>query len=183
MVIFMKKEDLRVKKTRKLLCMALFELLQQKSFEEIRLTELCDKSMVHKTTFYNHFNDKYELLKYALNELQKELIEKINSSSNNNVIDYYCDIAKIYMEHIKTNAKLYSSLISFNKDSISMDIFFNNFKKDLEKRIDNKTIPVNYISSYYVSGVFAVVLEWFKNGMKESENQMIEYIKILIGTR
>ena len=59
MVICMKKEDLRVKKTRKLLCMALFELLQQKSFEEIRLTELCDKSMVHKTTFYNHFNDKY----------------------------------------------------------------------------------------------------------------------------
>lgn len=35
----MKKEDLRVKRTHKLLCNSLFELLQEKSFEEIKLKD------------------------------------------------------------------------------------------------------------------------------------------------
>lgn len=181
----MKKEDLRVKRTHKLLCNSLFELLQKKSFEEIKLNEICKRSMVHKTTFYNHFSDKYDLLKYALTELQKELVDEINSNDKEDIIEYYCMIAKIYMKHIKENYKLYSSLITYNKDSISMDIFFNNFKSDVESKLkkQNVLIPVNYISNYYVSAVFAVVLEWFKRGMKESEDTMISYIKLLIGIR
>lgn len=180
-----KKEDLRVRKTHKLLCNALFELLQEKPFEDIKLNEICDRSMVHKTTFYNHFSDKYELLKYAILELQKELISDIANNEEENLVEYYCNIAKLYMEHMKENSKLYSSFLNYNKDSISVDIFYNNFKQDIENKLSNKSvlIPKNYISNYYVSGVFSLILEWFKNGMKESEDLMITYLKSLIGTK
>lgn len=180
----MKKEDLRIRKTRKLLCEALFSLLQEKPFEQIKLNEICDKSMVHKTTFYNHFDDKYDLLKYALLELQKELVNEIKNNNENDLVEYYSNLAKMYMKHMKQNKNVYSSLILYNKDSIGVDILFNNFKTDIEKRLrQDKTIsiPITYISTYYVSGVFAVVLEWFIGGMKEKEDEMIEYIKLLIG--
>lgn len=181
-----KKEDLRVIKTHKLLCDALFDLLKEKSFENIKLNEICKRAMVHKTTFYNHFEDKYDLLKYALLNLQKELLQSSNYDEEENIIDYYCTLAKTYMNHIKKNKNVYKSLISYNKDSIGMQILYNNFKGDVENRLKKEKevlVPVNYISNYYVSGVFAVILEWFINGMKESEDEMINYLKILIGTR
>ena len=51
---------------------------------------------------------------------------------------------------------------------------------DLEKRIPKEKIPTNYIANFYVYGVFATINEWFKNGMKESEKQMISYLKSII---
>ena len=63
---------------------------------------------------------------------------------------------------------------------------YNNFKLDVENRLKdekNVLLPANYISKYYVSGVFAVILEWFSKGMKEDEDTIISYIKLLIGTR
>ena len=72
------KYDLRVQKTHKLLIEALFKLLETKPFENIKLNEICEEAMIHKTTFYNHFSDKYELLKFAITELQKSMIKQTN---------------------------------------------------------------------------------------------------------
>ena len=55
------KEDLRVVRTRKLLCKALFELLEEVPFDKISVTDICDKAMVHRATFYNHFESKEHL--------------------------------------------------------------------------------------------------------------------------
>ena len=71
------KLDLRIQKTYKLLIEALFELMKEKPFESIKLTEICEKAMVHKTTFYHHFTDKYDLLKFAITELQKSMLNQI----------------------------------------------------------------------------------------------------------
>ncbi|MFC7558721.1 TetR/AcrR family transcriptional regulator [Paenibacillus farraposensis] len=56
--------DLRVKRTHKLLWSALGELLldPKKEFSSITINEICEKAMVHRTTFYKHFVDKYDLL-------------------------------------------------------------------------------------------------------------------------
>ena len=64
--------DLRQRKTRKLLVEALAQLLEEKSFQELSVTDICRRAMVHRTTFYAHFNDKQELLRYLLEGLERE---------------------------------------------------------------------------------------------------------------
>ena len=64
-----RKEDLRVRRTYKLLSQALLSLLLEKSFEEIFVTDICERAMVHRTTFYKHFEDKYHLLDFCVQEL------------------------------------------------------------------------------------------------------------------
>lgn len=66
--------DLRQRKTRKLLVDALAQLLEEKSFQELSVTDICRRAMVHRTTFYAHFNDKQELLRYLLEGLEQECI-------------------------------------------------------------------------------------------------------------
>ena len=64
--------DLRQRKTRKLLVEALAHLLENRSFQELSVTDICRQAMVHRTTFYAHFNDKQELLRYLLEGMEQE---------------------------------------------------------------------------------------------------------------
>ena len=47
-----KKEDRRVRRTKKLLTQALTELMQQKQVKEITVTELTDLADMNRGTFY-----------------------------------------------------------------------------------------------------------------------------------
>lgn len=54
-------EDKRIKKTKKNLKATLIAMLNQMSFEQITITELCRQSDTSRITFYKHYNDKYAL--------------------------------------------------------------------------------------------------------------------------
>ena len=174
------KKDLRIQKTYKLLAEALIKLLQKKPFAEIRLNEICEEALVHKTTFYHHFTDKYDLLKYTITLIQKEMLTKLDTSSEDNLLDYYCNLAKIYMSNIKKNQQFYRSILSSEGNTICTDLLYDMFVEDVEKRLGQVDIPSFDISSYYVSGVFAVINEWFLRGMKESEEEISGYLRKII---
>ena len=61
-----KKEKISTRRTYLLLSRSLFRLLEDTPFEKISLIQLCDHSMVPRSTFYRYFEDKYDLLYYSL---------------------------------------------------------------------------------------------------------------------
>lgn len=67
--------DLRQRKTRRQLTEALARLLEERPFAELSVVDLCREAMVHRTTFYAHFNDKQELLLYLMEQLEQECVE------------------------------------------------------------------------------------------------------------
>ena len=70
----MEKTDMRVVRTRTLLKNALLELLAENSLEKITVMDICEKSMIHRATFYKHFEDKYQLFSYAIEDLTKTFV-------------------------------------------------------------------------------------------------------------
>lgn len=68
--------DLRVIKTKKSIRDAFVELRKKHSIDEIKVNTLCERAMVNKTTFYNHYQDIYELSE----ELEKEVIDNFLNS-------------------------------------------------------------------------------------------------------
>lgn len=174
------KTDLRIQKTYKLLVDSLIQLLKEKPFESIKLTEICELAMVHKTTFYNHFLDKYDLLKYAIKELQKNMTNQVKS--NNNIVEYYLDLINVYMKHIKENKDFYYPILYDSKNSICLNIFYETFSNDIKSKLstDNIDIPLEYFLTYHLNGSFQVINDWFKKGMIEDEKTIINYLKTII---
>ena len=70
-----KKLDLRVAKTYDALFAALRDLLREKPFEQISVTELCDRARTRRATFYKHFGDKYEFLMFMVRETRHRFVE------------------------------------------------------------------------------------------------------------
>ena len=69
------KEDLRQRRTRKFLVDALLSLLEERPFHSLSVVDICQRAMVHRTTFYAHFDDKQALLRYAVSETIRQEFE------------------------------------------------------------------------------------------------------------
>lgn len=70
----MDREDLRVRRTHKLLWDALMAEMTERRFEEISVKDVCERAMVHRTTFYKHYDDKYVLLERGMRQMYEALL-------------------------------------------------------------------------------------------------------------
>jgi AcrR family transcriptional regulator len=68
-------EDLRVRRTRKLLTQVLIEGTMEKGFAALTVRDITRRAMVNRSTFYRHYLDKYDLLEQHLNEIYEVLEE------------------------------------------------------------------------------------------------------------
>lgn len=57
------KADIRVRHTKERIRKAFFQLLKQKRFSKITVTEVCQIAEINRTTFYKHYLDMYDLLR------------------------------------------------------------------------------------------------------------------------
>lgn len=69
--------DLRVEKTKRGIVNAFLELRAKKPLEKITVKELCQRAMIHKSTFYSHYADVYALSETLEREVVASILEGI----------------------------------------------------------------------------------------------------------
>lgn len=179
-----RKEDLRILKTRLSLYEGLGSLLEKMPFEEIKVSDICEKAMVNRSTFYAHFSDKYELFHSYVNDLKESLVEELKKNKQlTNSREYYLEMLHLFFTHIEDKKDAYFSILIHNKNSIIMDMIYDAFTLDLERRLEQneKTIvPINIVSKFYLGAVFSVSTEWLADRTKYTKEEMIHYLEILI---
>ena len=134
-----KKTDLRIIKTKNLLYTTLINLLKDYTFEEIKVSDICNKALINRSTFYAHYSDKYELLSSCIQDIKDDLAFKLQSNKNiSNTKEYYMEMLNLFLSHIDENRDLFSAIIINNKNSIIMDIFYASINADLRKRLQEE---------------------------------------------
>lgn len=182
----MEKEDLRVIRTRKLLCSSLMELMQTTSFDKLSVNDICQKAMVHRATFYNHFDDKTDLLNYAIDELQEELFEKsIENETYNSqkemlmalvecVIDFMVENKQKLALVYKNSADKLSSLVSNTVGrSIKYLINKNKYKQEY-------LLPIDIIVNFFTGGITMIGINWLESEKPYSKDEMLKFFDILL---
>ena len=181
-----KKEDLRITKTKKLLYEALLKEMETKAFEDIKVNDLCAISMINRSTFYSHYNDKYDLFVDLLNTLKNELFDKLDE--NKFIVstkEYYMELIRLLLDHLEEHKKIYYSIILSNRNSLVIDIILDTTIKDINKRlnisnIDRKSVPSDVIIDLYLGAVSMVGLNYLKSDNKYSKQDIINYLSVLI---
>ncbi len=181
-----KKEDLRVVKTRNLLYSTLIKLLEEKSFEEIKVSDICEQALINRSTFYSHYADKYELFSSYVDDLKKSLTSELEKNTNiKNSKEYYLEMISLFLKHIEDKKVVYSSIMRNNRNSIVMDMIYDAFKQDVEHSIESSekvtsSIPSSFVAKFYMGAVFGVGIEMLENKKKYKEKDILEYLDILI---
>lgn len=180
------KKDLRIIKTQKCLYDALVNLMKDRPFEEIKVSNICNEAMINRSTFYAHYNDKYELLADYIKDLKELLTKELDKNKNiSNTKEYYLEMIRLLLNHIEDRKNTYIEIMINNKNSITMDIFYDVINADITKRIKNDgankgKIPSEIIAKFYIGAVFNVSTEWLKKDRKYTREDLLMYLDRLI---
>jgi AcrR family transcriptional regulator len=74
-------ENVRVRRTRKLLREALIDLIEQKGFDKVTVAEITDRAMISRAAFYRTHRDKYDLVAQIYDEAMTALLGTVDDTS------------------------------------------------------------------------------------------------------
>ncbi|MGN0157620.1 MAG: TetR/AcrR family transcriptional regulator [Brotaphodocola sp.] len=152
------KNNISTKRTYTLLKDQMYALLSESSFEKLTLTEICNASMVPRSTFYRYFEDKYDLLRYCLQSLTEDmhLTEDVICFKNMESIQ---EFLLILIRHIAEHREQYQKIYLTNKDGILMEII----KQDLKQILTEKILHAqkNGLKLKICLPIFAILLAEF----------------------
>jgi AcrR family transcriptional regulator len=173
------KIDLRVRRTRKLLWDALLALLRNRSFESLTIQEICDQAMVHRTTFYKHFEDKFHLLSYGLEEIREILAGRSYEDRILRPMQTF--------ERLGDPLPLEGVLHSQPKDGYLLTVMQTHaseaLKKDLEEYERNGArfrVPLDVLASFYSGAISSLASWWIISGKKISAREVDGYLQAMI---
>ncbi len=178
--------DKRVIKTKKNLYEGLLEVMKEKEFEDIKISDICDKAITTRSTFYDHFSDKYELLNSLIKDLKDELNNSIDSKNKEvkSLKEYYIILIELLLDHIDENAKIYNAILKKNNNSIVIDMLndtvYKDIEKELEKHKNNQDIPTEIITKFYVTAVSNICIDYIRYPNKYKKEDLITYLDKLI---
>lgn len=61
---------------------ALATLLETKPFEKITVDQICNEALLHRSSFYRYFHDKYDLLEQLINTRLNQIVEESDTEDD-----------------------------------------------------------------------------------------------------
>lgn len=182
-----KREDRRIRRTRKLLQGALMQLLRQKPLAKIQIKEIVDVADVSRPTFYHHFETKEELLFSFIDDLFEKIhIVVFHEQKNGEVLDILQLLTSSFEQWLLYSEELRWVLQVENKDLLigALRVHIKALKQEVDKHL--KPAPAfqvyeEYEFSFVSGGLYVLIKNWIDNGMQESAETMGKITLLLLG--
>jgi AcrR family transcriptional regulator len=99
--------NLRVRRTQKLLREALIELIEERGFDALTVGEITERAMVSRAAFYRNYQDKYDLVEQIFAEAMQALLNAISEPETAHSPQIWVK----FFEHIAEYERLYRALL------------------------------------------------------------------------
>lgn len=145
------------------------ELAASKPIEKITIKEITDKAGVIRPTFYNHFQDKYELLEWIV---QTELIDPMDALIDRGQLKEAVVDALTVMSKEK---EFYIKAVRLEGQNSFKEILVQKVTELILKKLDSKKIEDKIVypwltaqrtAEFFASTLCYAVIEWVEDGMK-----------------
>ncbi len=172
------------KRTLDLLSYTLISLLGSKSLEKITITDICTISEVPRATFYNHFDDKYDLLRYSLKNIAEDIytIPLVGLSEDEKMLAYINQLLDFSEKHYKLLKKISSA----NCNSILFDEIKKRFYVDLLNYIEHLksvghtfAIDANILAEFYSNAIVYSSKTWLEHDMSTPREKVADSMMFL----
>jgi AcrR family transcriptional regulator len=175
------KTDRRSQRTRQLLRNALVDLMMEMPFQAISIQDILDRANVGRTTFYEHFMDKDDLLmsnfERMLTTLDFNMLED-QPDSGENKLRLLPSLG--LLRHIKDQQRLLKAIV-FGQ---SYDLISKHLQSRVSDLVERKLaglasngkppqVPLPVLANF-VAGSFLMLLKWWFDGNPISPNSNLQ---------
>ena len=153
------------------------ELLLEKPVEKITIKEITDRAGVIRVTFYNHFQDKYELLEWICREevvnparillwngMQKEAFTFMFNNILKNK-EFYSQVARLEGQNS------FGSIVQNCFAEIIVD-YVNEHSANGKRKYE--WLTPEWVGQYYSQAMTFILMSWIKSGMTVEPADMVE---------
>lgn len=172
------KKDRRSQRTRHLLSGAFVELLREKGYSAISVSDIIERANIGRSTFYSHYRDKDDLF---VNELDRVIEVLSHQIPEQEEMPFFPSLG--LFRHVGEQYELYKALLW----TPGMDMLIKHMQKSLSHRIEQGfqesemeyQVPIPVMANF-IAGSFLTLLKWWlENKMVYSPEQMDEIFKKL----
>jgi AcrR family transcriptional regulator len=176
--------DLRVRRTHKLLWEALVAELATRPFEEITVTNICERAMVHRTTFYKHYEDKYALLAKGMRQMYDALVAESqhlppSAFSTDHPPPYFIRL----FEHVAENQTFYRLMLTGEGVGRFQRLVKDYIAEVAQTRMSASMVadsphafPLAMRVQYLAGGVLSLLVWWLEHDMPLTPHQMAQFL-------
>lgn len=173
--------DKRIIKTKNLLKKSFLQLLQEENFDDISITSIVERAKISRVTFYNHYDNKENLLNEIIDDVITDFInafqEPYQSFKNFNLKDVKTTSLRVF-DHVYHNAPFYKAIVH----SYLLTIFSSQLTLAIKKlgetdfRVSDSKINHELYTTYLAYAITGLIIEWVKDDMKYSPSYMSEQL-------
>lgn len=159
--------------TKNALATALKQLMKEKPFEKISISDICDACGMNRKSFYYHFKDKYDLVNWIF---YVDFIGKMDLSSYSNGWDLIEDICnrfykdkEFYGEALKIKGQ--NSFHDYVLETIAP--ISNFFIEDLY----NEEQFQDFFVQFFGDAFLQAIMRWLTEGMRLTPDEFVNNLK------
>ncbi|RZI04962.1 TetR/AcrR family transcriptional regulator [Staphylococcus condimenti] len=187
----MNENDLRVQKTHLLLRNTFLEMMETKQFEDITVSELCDKALIRRSTFYRHYNDKYDYLNKLIEDFMMRVRAlHINQYNPKHPEDYFYQFLNDILAFMNDNKKLVHAIANINFHNEVAEIYYDQIYKVVTYQVEaDEQAGIQFIVDkktyieFLSGGIYRVIYQWLMERQQrpssDISNEIVELITLL----
>jgi len=178
--------DLRIERTYKSITDTFIEFLNEMPLEQIKITDLCQQSMIRRATFYRHFNDKYECYRCVVSRM----IDRIDTAGIEMSPMKYCraiicGIAYFLEDYPGITGNLcISTMLSLQTTYLSEILnekFYRYFEECIRKGYSFSVQPF-VCSKFLAGGLSMAIQQWILQGEPYLAAELLSDVDELMNT-
>ena len=175
------KRDRRIQRTRHLLSAAFVELLREKGYSAITVSDIIERANIGRSTFYSHYRDKADLF---VSELDRVIEVLSHHAPEQEEMPFFPSLG--LFRHVGEEYELYKALLW----TPGIDLLIKHMQNSLCQRIEQGLqkheegfdIPPSILANF-IAGSFLTLLKWWlENKMNYSPEEIDKIFKRLISS-
>lgn len=159
--------DSRVLKTERAIKEAFMELVKEKGYNQVTVSDICKKSSINRNTFYLHYLDKDDLV----GKMLKTAYSTMDNALKEYTIKYKTSMRRISEVQIRwgirnlllfmePDKELYKTILQDELLNGYIDVMAKMLKKHIAELLDISNASGNMIYEYAFSGMFGLIKQW-----------------------
>ena len=177
------KEDLRVQKTYDALIRAFEELLAEKAFEEMTVTELCARARTRTATFYSHFSDKYEFCAFVISRKRNQYTLQAEPAASLTPEEYFGALLRSGFDFVEKNEGMITSWSSNSMMSTIAHTTTKELNADIARHFRQfqeagYQFPADpeIMTELFIGAMSQISRWWFENRDRVSKREIIQKV-------
>lgn len=171
------------KKRKQMLADSLKRAISKKSFSKVTVSEIVEDCGINRKTFYYHFEDLYDLLRWTLEQETIEVLKQFNLAVE------YEEAISFVLDYMEQNAQMLNNVYhSVGRDELKRFFYLDFFclihsAVDQAEKIEKISVSESFktfLCQFYTEAVAGILLHWIAQRSIQNREQIVLYTSTLL---